>query len=148
MLDEVDIRQKMRDRLLTVSPLPKLAWENRPFTTPTPEIGNEYLEEYQEILTEQQLTSEQVTVTGLTSYMVYVPTGSSIEALNGFTKDIADAFAPGQSLRTVDGVPQGCPVVLWRTTRTGAVKDRASEAWYFQSVRIAWRVHVDNPNTP
>lgn len=150
MIDEEEVRLILRDTLLNdVTPLPSnLAWQNRPFVAPAPEEGEAYLTEEQAILTEQLLATEQVTVQGQTQFRVYVATSTGTEELSAFTLAIANAFKPGQSLRDIDGVPTDCPVQIWRTQRGQAVKDTETEAWYFQSVNIFWRVHVPNLFTP
>lgn len=147
MFDENVIRRMLRDVLLDVPGVTAslVRFQNRPFDTPTPERGVFWVDEVLSVLDETLAATEQVTAVGIVQYRVHVAIGSSMELLSTTTKAIVDAFRPGQTLRNIDGVPTGCPVVVWKAQRLASFSDGVSEAWYVQPVQISWRVHTQNP---
>lgn len=149
MLDEDDVAGMMRDVLLDIPAISQsvVRFQNRPFTTPTPEDGVFWINEVQTVVDETLAATEQVTAIGLTLYQVHVAIGTSVELLRDITLAIADAFVPGQWLRTINGVPTGCPVHIWKTQRLAPFSDGQSDSWYVQPVQVNWRAHVPNPAT-
>lgn len=150
MLDEQEVRSILRDRLLTVSGLDgsnggNVAWQNRTFTPPSPEGDVMWVRESMEFIDEALNATELVQVNGLVIYWVYTVAGTSIERSAAVARDIINAFRPGQSLRTVDGVPQTCGVVLHHSFRQPAFREGGDGPWYIQPVQVEWRVHVSNP---
>lgn len=150
MLNEQEVRNVMRDRLLSIAGLDgtsggNVAFQNRPFTPPTPERGVFWVSESQEIVDETLNATELVEVNGFTIYRVYTSAGSSVEVSSSTSLAIVNAFRPGQTLRDVGGVPQDCGVVLWKSFRLSPFHDDDSDAWYIQPVQVNWRVHVSNP---
>ena len=150
MLDGQEVRGVMRDRLLSIAGLDassggNVAFQNRPFTPPTPARGVFWVSEVQEIVDESLNATELVQVDGFTVYRVYTAAGSSVELSASTSLAITNAFRPGQTLRDVGGVPSDCGVVLWKTFRHAAFQDDDTEAWYIQPVQVNWRVHVPNP---
>lgn len=149
MLDEQEVRDILRDRLLTVSGLDgssggNVSWQNRPFSTPAPDSAAMWVDESMEFIDELLNATELVEADGMVIYRVYVAAGTSIELSASTSLAIINAFRPGQSLRTVGGVPQNCGVVLNHSFRHAAHTDE-SGAWYIQPVQVDWRVHVSNP---
>ena len=150
MLDEQIVFSLMRDRLLSIAGLDgssggNIAFQTRPFSRPAPERGVFWVSEAQEIVDEDLNATETTQTVGFTIYSVYTAAGASVEIGNATTLAIADAFRPGQSLRTVGGVPQDCAVILWKTQRNSPFYDGDSDAWYIQPVQVNWRVHTPNP---
>lgn len=149
MLDESDVFGLMRDVLLAIPGITDdlIRFQNRAFKPPSPEKGVFWVDEMQVVVDETLAATEQVTATGFTLYNVHVALGTSIELLNSVTLDIVNAFAPGQWLRTIGGVPTDCPIQIWKSQRQTAFGDAASEAWYIKPVQVNWRAHVPNPAT-
>lgn len=147
MLDESDVSGLMRDVLLDIPGITGslVQFQNRPFDPPVPERGVFWIKEIQTVVDEALAATEQVTAVGFTLYQVHVALGTSIELLRTTTLAIADAFRPGQWLRTIDGVPTDCPIQIWKTQRQTAFGDSESQAWYVQPVQVNWRAHVPNP---
>lgn len=150
MLDEQEVRNVMRDRLLSVAGLDgssggNVAFQNRPFTPPTPERGVFWVSESQEVVDEALNATELVQADGFTIYRVYTAADSSVELSASTALAIIDAFRPGQTLRDVGGVPADCGVVLWKSFRLPPFQEDETKAWYIQPVQVNWRVHVPNP---
>jgi hypothetical protein len=150
MLDEQTVRNILRDRLLTVPGLDgskggNVSFQNRQFSPPAPTREAMWVSESMEFVDENLNATELVQADGLAVYRVYTIVGSSTELSSATALAIIDAFRPGQSLRTVGGVPQDCGVVLNHSFRHSPFEDGGSLAWYVQPVQVDWRVHVSNP---
>lgn len=151
MLDEQEARNILRDRLLTIPGLDgdrggNVAWQNRTFSPPPPNSAAVWVDESMEFVDELLNATELVEADGLVIYRVYTAAGTSIELSASMSLAIVNAFRPGQSLRTVGGVPQSCGVVLNHSFRHAPFTDDDG-AWYIQPVQVDWRVHVSNPSS-
>lgn len=143
-LDENAVRRVMRARLKTVTGIPSesmLAWENRTFTPPS--LSSSAVVKW--VMETQTVDGERLSATGTsealgyTEYTVMVPKGRGTEELDSLAAEIADAFAPGQSLTSDD-----VRVILERTTRSGIRSPAEHEAWVGKAVSIRWRVFTRN----
>lgn len=149
MLDEQEVRNILRDRLLSVAGLDassggNVALQNRVFSPPAPNSAAVWVSESMEFLDEALDSTELVQANGMVIYRVHTAAGTSVELSASTSLAIINAFRPGQSLRTVGGIPQNCGVVLHHSFRHGAFTDE-DKAWYIQPVQVNWRVHVSNP---
>lgn len=141
----------LREQLFTATRVPAeefCHWQNRPFTIPDPKPGSNWLRESFALISERLTAFEEGTAVGRVTYSVFVPAGRGTDDLEEIIKSIADVFPHGKTLRTHLGVDTGCPLIIFRTERSGAIEDSATRTWFFESVTINWRSHVSIPFSP
>ncbi|MDA3832280.1 MAG: phage tail terminator-like protein [Spirochaetales bacterium] len=93
-----DIRAAFTTKLMALSPLPSIAWENVAFT---PVIGTSYLQPF--LLPGEPYQAEigeagQNRHTGIYQVSIYAPTGSGVGDINTLAGTICDHFKRGTVL--------------------------------------------------
>ena len=124
---------------------PFQAWQNRPFETPSPNVGKEWFRETFSVITEILSAFELTEALGTVTYDVFAPTGAGTETIGAILKEMKIAMKPGQNLTDVSA---DCSIHIFRSQRGTGRTDPEDPAWYTEPVTVFWRAHVITPHTP